>query len=160
MKIDPRTERQTEGPQTVPNEQQSACIAPHDGRTVKTSFGASLDPQRNEGESFMYRVSLSADPTPHYGKGSVVVEVTTSDPKRCAISVSEWKDRLSAPFSSSSSSLPARRDSTIGASFARSSRPTCRPDHRSNQQSLPNSASATRLRAESRVLFQTYRLKW
>ena len=53
--------------------------------------------------------------------------------------------------SSSSSSPPARRDSTIRASSARSSRPTCRPDHRSKQQSLPNSARATRLRAESRV---------
>jgi hypothetical protein len=53
--------------------------------------------------------------------------------------------------SSSSSSPPARRDSTIRASSARSSRPTCRPDHRSKQQSLPNSARATRLRAESRA---------
>ena len=50
-----------------------------------------------------------------------------------------------------SSSPSARRDSTIRASSARSSRPTCRPDHRSKQQSLPNSARATRLRAESRV---------
>ena len=103
-------EAETGAQTTVPNEEQNACVAPYAGWKVKTSLGANLDPRENEGEPFSYQVLLSADPTPYYkSEAGVVVEVTTSDPERCAISISKEKDggsssATSSPSSSSSSS--------------------------------------------------------